>query len=68
MKVTIFEYFLNNVYVTPSGMFDNLQLMNTHLIMGDDRILFSVEYPYVGNEGLELFLKMHQLVLQIKKK
>jgi predicted TIM-barrel fold metal-dependent hydrolase len=57
LKRSVSDYFLNNVYVTPSGMFDQSQLMHTHQVMGADRIMYSVDYPFSDNKGARAFLE-----------
>ena len=54
---TITEYFTNNAYVTPSGMFTLPPFMLAHQVMGADRIMYSVDYPYVSNNGAREFLE-----------
>ena len=41
------EYVKNNFYVTPSGILSQSYLRNAIEVMGVDRIMFSVDYPYV---------------------
>lgn len=43
----ISEYFRNNFYVTPSGMFDPGSLERTIELIGIDRVMFAVDYPYI---------------------
>ena len=50
------EYFLRNFYFTTSGFFTEPPLLLTLQIMGADRILFSVDYPYSTNEQGRVFL------------
>ncbi|OXA77425.1 hypothetical protein SAMN05444397_11118 [Flavobacterium aquidurense] len=53
----ISDYYRNHVHITPSGMF-TMPLFKCALeMMGADRIMFSVDYPYVGNEGARAFLE-----------
>ena len=40
------DYFRNNVFVTPSGMFSQRYLRWATEVMGIDRILFSTDYPF----------------------
>ena len=42
--------FCENFYVTTSGFFSDPALLCTVMEMGVDRILFSVDYPFVPNE------------------
>ncbi len=53
-----FKYYMqNNMYITPSGMFNLPQLQNAMETMGADRIMYSVDYPYYPNEGARDFLE-----------
>ena len=45
-KKKLEEYLLNNFYMTTSGNFCTQALLNTMLVMGSDRVLFSVVYPF----------------------
>jgi predicted TIM-barrel fold metal-dependent hydrolase len=53
---TISDYVRENVYITPSGMFNQAQLQYCVETLGVDRILSSVDYPFVGNDGAVAFL------------
>ncbi len=44
------EIFTNNFWVTTSGNFSSPALLCTMMEMGIDRILFSVDWPYVENK------------------
>ena len=50
------EYFLQNFSITTSGFFTDPPLLLALQIMGADRILFSVDYPYSTNEQGRAFL------------
>ncbi|GAA3524985.1 amidohydrolase family protein [Amycolatopsis ultiminotia] len=50
------EYFRQNAHLTPSGMFSQAQLRFCVEAVGADRILHSVDYPFLGNEGAVPFL------------
>lgn len=53
-----FKYYMqNNIYITPSGMFNLPQLQNALQTMGPDRIMYSVDYPYYPNKGAREFLE-----------
>jgi len=56
LSKTIPEYFREHIYVTPSGMFSYPQLKYIMEVIGVDRILYSVDYPYVKQEGAADFL------------
>ncbi len=64
-----FEYYMhNNVYVTPSGLFNMPQFENTLTMMGADRILYSVDYPYYLNKGAREFLENAPISQEDKEK
>jgi len=43
------DYFCEHFYVTTSGFFSNPALLCTVMEMGIDRVMFSVDYPFVDN-------------------
>ena len=45
------EYFQQNLYVTPSGMWSVDYLMRAVEVVGPERILFSTDYPYQYRPG-----------------
>jgi 2,3-dihydroxybenzoate decarboxylase len=45
-KKSIYEYFQNNIWITTSGQFSTTVLNFCMNLVGADRILFSVDYPY----------------------
>ena len=53
---TFREYFRHNVFITPSGMFSEAQLRYCVDVVGADRIIHSVDFPMLGNEGAVPFL------------
>lgn len=58
---TIGEYFRENVYYTPSGMFSAAHLRFCVDQLGTDRLIFSVDYPFVNNAGARSFLQDSEL-------
>ena len=48
-------YYKNNVWVTPSGVFDNDNLEYCVHKLGVDHILFSADFPYLGVENTRAF-------------
>ena len=44
------DYFCKHFWITTSGNFSNPALLCSAMEMGVDRILFSVDYPYVANK------------------
>jgi uncharacterized protein len=51
------DYFLQQVYVTPSGMFTLPPFLLTLQIMGADRIMYAVDYPFVAGDQARTFLE-----------
>ena len=45
------EYFLDNFVITTSAMFWDPILALSHEVLGPDRILFGVDYPFAPNEA-----------------
>jgi uncharacterized protein len=43
------EYFRRNIWVTTSGLFSIPPVMCTVQVLGMDRVLFSVDYPFGSN-------------------
>lgn len=50
------EYFLRHFHITTSGFFSDPPLLLALQVMGADRILFSVDYPFSANERGRAFL------------
>lgn len=53
---SITETFKENVYVTPSGIFDYPQLKFCVEVLGANRIIHSVDCPFISNEGAKPFI------------
>ena len=47
----IADYFRQNLYVTPSGMWSHTYLQRALDVVGPERILFSVDFPYQYRPG-----------------
>ncbi|QJD77311.1 amidohydrolase family protein [Spirosoma rhododendri] len=64
------DYFRQNLYVTPSGMWSQDYLQRSVQVVGPDRILFSVDYPYQYKPGRpgRLFLENTALTDEQKAK
>ncbi|MDO5622698.1 MAG: amidohydrolase family protein [Paracoccus sp. (in: a-proteobacteria)] len=52
----IVETYRQHVYVSPSGMLTEPHFRFIHSVMGADRILYSVDYPYQSLNGARDFL------------
>lgn len=53
----ISTYYKNNVYITPSGIFDEAQLNFCIAVMGIERIIYSGDYPYLIDHDTRGFLE-----------
>jgi uncharacterized protein len=51
------DYFLQQMHITPSGMFTLPPFMLTLQIMGADRILYAVDYPFIAGDQARAFLE-----------
>lgn len=45
-RLTVTEYLRRNVWITTSGVFDTAGLRHAVEVMGAERVLYSVDYPY----------------------
>jgi predicted TIM-barrel fold metal-dependent hydrolase len=50
------EYFLRNIWVTTSGLFSLPPVLCTVQVLGVDRVLFSVDYPFGDNAAGRVML------------
>jgi len=57
LERTVTETFRQNVYVTPSGIFDYPQLKFCVEVLGADRIIHSVDCPFISNAGAQPFVE-----------
>ncbi len=57
LERTITETFRENVYVTPSGIFDYPQLKFCMDVLGAERIIHSADYPFILNDGALTFIE-----------
>ena len=65
---TITETYRSQVYVTPSGMLNRPHFDFIHTVMGADRILYAVDYPYLTNTGARAFLEQLPISQQDREK
>lgn len=68
LKETFSFYYRRNVYVTPSGLYDNDSLQYCISKLGIDHILFSADFPYVPMTGAHAFMENAPLSSDDKKK
>nr|WP_255570908.1 amidohydrolase family protein [Amycolatopsis sp. FDAARGOS 1241] len=55
LDCTFREHLRHNVFITSSGMFSPAQLRYSVDTVGADRILYSADFPLIGNEGAAAF-------------
>jgi uncharacterized protein len=53
---TITETYRSHVWVTPSGIFNLPHFEFIHTVIGADRIIWSVDYPYLTLDGTQEFI------------
>lgn len=54
---TFKDYFKQNIYITPSGFFNENQLQYCINEIGVHRIIYSADYPFLKDENTKSFLK-----------
>jgi predicted TIM-barrel fold metal-dependent hydrolase len=57
LQLSVSEYLLRNFSITTSGFFTNPPLLLALQVMGADRIIFSVDYPFASNKQGQAFLE-----------
>ena len=57
LERTVTETFKQHVYITPSGIFDYPQLKFCLEVVGADRIIHSVDCPFISNENAKPFIE-----------
>jgi predicted TIM-barrel fold metal-dependent hydrolase len=66
--VSVIEPILKHVWITTSGFFTMPPFLNALQIFGDDRILFSVDYPFAKNAHGRAFLDALAISPEDRKK
>ncbi|BBY38022.1 hypothetical protein MMAN_21560 [Mycobacterium mantenii] len=57
LSTTITETYRNHVWVTPSGMFYEPHFEFIRNVIGIDRLIWAVDYPYLSLDGTRKFLE-----------
>jgi len=65
---TISETYRAHVYVTPSGMLNLPHFEFIHKVIGADRIIYAVDYPYLTQDGARAFLENLSISQEDKEK
>lgn len=65
---TITDTYKSHVHVTPSGMLNLPHFKFIHEVLGADRILYAVDYPYLTNTGAREFLEQLPISQEDKEK
>lgn len=68
LKIPPSQYFKKNIFVTTSGMCSNGPLMCAIHEMGEERVMFSVDYPYESSEIAAQFIEKAPLSDETKEK
>jgi uncharacterized protein len=64
----ISDYFLTNIFITTSGYFTFPPLLCALMVLGADRIIFSVDYPFSDNQEARAFFDAMPLNMVDKEK
>ena len=62
------EYFASNFRITTSGMMSDLPLEFCRKIVGDDRIMFAIDFPYEQTEDAVAFIRSASLPDEARRK
>ena len=57
LRRPIVQTYREHVYVSPSGMLTMPHFQFVHALMGADRILYSIDYPYQSLDGARAFVE-----------
>ncbi|QMS57655.1 amidohydrolase family protein [Kocuria varians] len=68
LEKPVSEYFRSNLYITPSGMWSSAQLRYCLEMVGAERMLFSVDYPFIPHDGARAFLEAADLTDEDREK
>jgi len=66
-KLTVTEYLRRNFFATTSGMFDTDSLKHAVSVMGHDRVLYAVDYPYESTTEASQWFEALDLETQAKE-
>ncbi|WP_394678677.1 amidohydrolase family protein [uncultured Sphingobacterium sp.] len=64
----ISDYYRNNVFVTPAGLFSENQLKYAIAELGSDRIIYSGDYPFLIDNNTRGFLEHASISKEDKRK
>jgi predicted TIM-barrel fold metal-dependent hydrolase len=62
------HYFAENFYITTSGVFTYPPLLCLLAVLGSDRVMFSVDYPYASNQEACAFLRDAPISASVRAK
>jgi predicted TIM-barrel fold metal-dependent hydrolase len=67
-KLTLTQYLQRNFHITTSGWFSNRVLRSVIDTVGEDRVLFSIDYPYEYTELASDWIEEAPLSKKVKEK
>lgn len=65
---TVSQTYRDHVYVTPSGMLNLPHFEFIHKVVGADRIIYAIDYPYLTMTGARTFLEQLNISQEDKEK
>jgi predicted TIM-barrel fold metal-dependent hydrolase len=66
-KQTMSYYWKNNFYVTSAGVLDEAAMLDTIRVSGEDRVMFSVDYPFEDDVEISGWFDRIQMSRNIKE-
>jgi predicted TIM-barrel fold metal-dependent hydrolase len=68
LRQRVADYFRTNILITTSGIFTDPPLQCLLSVLGADRLMFAIDYPFSPNEAGRAFLEKAQLDLVDREK
>ena len=68
LQLSVADTFRRNFWITTSGMFSSPQFLLLHQVLGPDRLLFSIDYPFSPNSQGRAFLDALEISPSDKEK
>jgi 2,3-dihydroxybenzoate decarboxylase len=68
LKLPPSAYLKRNLYVTTSGQCDDVQLIAALSALGDDHVLFSIDYPYEDSATAGRFIEHAAIGAVVREK
>lgn len=67
LRKKVSDYYKENIYITPSGIFSSMQLEYIVKLMGAEHVLYAVDFPYLQPKNTYEFLAEANLTQEQKE-